>query len=232
MVVVPTFNEAENLPLLVQQLKELDINGLGIIIVDDNSPDGTGKIADQLASDFDGYFQVLHRARKLGLGSAYVAGFKLALDVGAEFIIEMDADLSHPTQEVPQILQKLKEFDVVVGTRYSSGGDVDPSWNLGRRLLSRLGNIGIRALVGVNVSDATSGFKGFRRSALENVDLNGFRATGFAFQAEMTMACQRAHLAIGEHPYMFRARNAGYSKMSAGIIYEAVVLLLPLRFRR
>ena len=144
----------------------------------------------------------------------------------------MDADLSHPTEEVPELLNKLKQFEVVVGTRYSSGGDVDPSWNLGRRLLSRLGNIGIRALVGVNVSDATSGFKGFRRSALEMVDLDGFRTTGFAFQAEMTMACQRAGLVIGEHPYVFRMRNAGDSKMSAGIVYEAVVRLLPLRFRR
>jgi dolichol-phosphate mannosyltransferase len=231
-VVVPTFNEAENLPLLIQQLRELDITGMGFVIVDDDSPDGTGKVADRLASEFDGYFQVHHRAGKLGLGSAYVAGFKLALDAGAEFIIEMDADLSHPTQEVPELLQKLKQFDVVVGTRYSSGGDVDPSWNLGRRLLSRLGNIGIRTLVGVNVSDATSGFKGFRRSALEKVDLNDFRTTGFAFQAEMTMACQRAGLSIGEHPYVFRTRNAGYSKMSAGIVYEAVVRLLPLRFRR
>jgi len=205
---------------------------MGIIIVDDDSADGTGKVADRLAIEFDGYFHVIHREGKLGLGSAYVAGFKLALDAGAQFIIEMDADLSHPTQEVPELLQKLQEFDVVVGTRYSSGGDVDPSWNLGRRLLSRLGNIGIIALVGVHVSDATSGFKGFRRSALENVDLNDFKANGFAFQAEMTMACQRAGLAIGEHPYVFRMRNAGDSKMSAGIVYEAIVRLLPLRFRR
>ncbi|NQW16466.1 MAG: polyprenol monophosphomannose synthase [Chloroflexi bacterium] len=231
-VVVPTYNEAENLPVLIQQLGELNIARMGFVIVDDKSPDGTGKIADRLASEFDGYFQVLHRPRKLGLGSAYVAGFKLALDAGAEFIIEMDADLSHPTDQVPELLNKLREFDVVVGTRYSPGGDVDPSWNLGRRLLSRLGNVGIRTLVGVHVSDATSGFKAFRRSALEKVDLNDFQTTGFAFQAEMTLACQRAGLEIGEHPYTFGTRSAGQSKMSAGIVYEAIVRLLPLRFRR
>jgi dolichol-phosphate mannosyltransferase len=230
-IVVPTYNEAENLPTLIEQLCALDLERIGFVIVDDNSPDGTGKVADRLAAEFDGYFQVLHRPRKLGLGSAYCAGFRLALDAGAEIIVEMDADLSHPVEDVPLLINRLRDYDVVVGTRYSNGGDVDPSWHWGRRLLSRLGNVGIRTLVGVRVSDATSGFKAFRRSALEKLDLTGFHTKGFAFQAEMTLACQRAGLEIGEHPYEFRIRASGDSKMSAAIVYEAIVRLLPLRFR-
>ncbi len=231
MVVIPTFNEAENLPVVYQRICEQNIPGLGFIIVDDNSPDGTGQIADDLSAGHDGVFRVIHRPEKKGLGRAYVAGFKVAIEQGAEIVIEMDADLSHPPEEIPRLLQALEDHDVVVGTRYMAGGGVDPSWSLSRRLLSSLGNAGIRVLVGIAVTDPTSGFKAFRRSALEQVDLDSLQSNGFAFQAEMTLACERAGLRIAQHPYSFHMRAAGESKMSAGIVYEAVVRLLPLRFK-
>ena len=157
-VVVPTYNEAENLPILVEQLQDQSIDGLGFVIVDDGSPDGTGDVADQLAAAFDGAFHVLHRSGKQGLGRAYVAGFQAALDEGAEAVVEMDADLSHPPSEVPAMVAGLAESDVVVGSRYVSGGGADPRWGIGRRLLSRLGYIGIRTVLGLSVRDATSGF--------------------------------------------------------------------------
>jgi dolichol-phosphate mannosyltransferase len=238
MVVIPTFNEAENLPVVYRRICEQNIAGLGFIIVDDNSPDGTGRIADELSAfhaehaEHESTFRVIHRPEKKGLGRAYVAGFKAALEDGAEIVVEMDADLSHPPEEIPRMLQALEDHDVVIGTRYMAGGGVDPSWSLGRRLLSSVGNAGIRALVGISVTDATSGFKVFRRSALEQVDLGSLRSNGFAFQVEMTLACERAGVRIAEHPYSFRMRTAGDSKMSAGIVYEAVVRLPPLRFRR
>lgn len=232
IVVIPTFNEAENLPVLYEQICDLNIPGLGFIIVDDDSPDGTGRIADELADRHSEFFRVIHRPEKNGLGRAYVAGFKAAIDEGADIVVEMDADLSHPPEEIPRMLEALEDHDVVIGCRYMAGGGVDPSWSLGRRLLSSLGNAGIRLLVGIAVTDPTSGFKVFRRSALEEVDLDSLRSNGFAFQAEMTLACERAGLRIAQHPYRFRMRAAGESKMSAGIVYEAIVRLLPLRFRR
>ena len=231
IVVIPTFNEAENLPVVYERICDQNIPGLGFIIVDDNSPDGTGRIADDLSAHHDGVFRVIHRSEKKGLGRAYVAGFKVAIELGAEIVVAMDADLSHPPEEIPRMLQALEDHDVVVGSRYMPGGGVDPSWSLGRRLLSSLGNAGIRAVVGISVTDATSGFKAFRTSALEQVDLDSLRSNGFAFQAEMILACERAGLRIAQHPYSFRMRAAGESKMSAGIVYEAVVRLLPLRFK-
>lgn len=232
MVVIPTFNEAENLPVVYERICKQNIPGLGFIIVDDNSPDGTGQIADELSASHDGFFRVVHQPGKTGLGRAYVAGFKAAIEEGAEIVIEMDADLSHPPEEIPMMLEALETHDVVVGSRYMTGGGVDPSWSIGRRLLSSLGNAGIRILVGISVTDPTSGFKVFRRSALEQVGLDTLQCNGFAFQAEMSLACERADLRIAQHPYSFGMRAAGESKMSAGIVYEAVVRLLPLRFKR
>ena len=231
-VVIPTFDEAENLPVVYERICAQKIPGLGFLIVDDNSPDGTGRIADELSAHHEGAFRVVHRPEKRGLGEAYVAGFKAALEDGADIVVEMDADLSHPPEEIPGLLHALNNHDLVVGTRYMDGGGVDPSWSFGRRLLSSLGNAGIRLLVGVAVTDATSGFKAFRRSALETVDLDSMRCRGFAFQAELTLACQRAGLRIAQHPYKFHMRASGESKMSVSIVYEAVVRLLPLRFRR
>lgn len=231
-IVVPTYNEAENLPPLVERLTALDIDGLGFVIVDDGSPDGTGNVADRLAQDFDGVFKVIHRAGKQGLGTAYVAGFRAALDAGADAVVEMDADLSHPPDEVPRMVAKLADADVVVGSRYVSGGGVDPGWSFGRRMISYWGNVGIRLVVGLRVRDATSGFKAFRASALETIGLDTLHLTGFGFQPEMAHACQRAGLRVVEHPFTFVDRKVGQSKMSLGIALEAFWRLAPLRFRR
>lgn len=231
-VVVPTYNEAENLPRLYRELTALPIERLGFVIVDDASPDGTGNIAEELAAKHEGHFEVIHHERKRGLGTAYVDGFKAALKCGSEFIVQMDADLSHPPAEVPKMLKKLESADVVVGSRYIRKGGVSEDWSIGRRMLSAFGNAGIRLLVGVRAHDATSGFKAYRRSALEQLDLDSFSAAGFGFQAQVALACQRAGLRVVEHPYVFAQRASGVSKMSTWIVLEAVIKLIPLRFKR
>jgi dolichol-phosphate mannosyltransferase len=230
-VVIPTYNEAENLPRIVGQLDALALEGLGYVIVDDGSPDGTGRIADGLSVTHPGRFIVLHRQAKQGLGRAYVAGFRAALDAGAQQILEMDADLSHSPGEVPAMLAKLTEADVVTGSRYVRGGSVDPAWNFGRRQTSAWGNRGIRWITGLRVKDATSGFKAFRRSALETIGVETLRTAGFGFQAEVAFACQRAALKVVEHPYAFIDRKLGRSKMSLAIALEAVCRLTLLRLR-
>ncbi|MBI2966180.1 MAG: glycosyltransferase [Chloroflexi bacterium] len=232
VAVIPTFNEAGNLPVIVDQLKALGIDGLGFVIVDDSSPDGTGAVADQIAAGFQGFFKVIHRTRKEGLGRAYTAGFREALTSRAEFIVEMDADLSHPPQEVPVMLDKARTADVVAGSRYIKGGAVDPGWNFGRRLLSRFGNLGIKWIVGLKVHDATSGFKVFRRTTLERLEFDRFRNSGYGFQAEVAHWCEYLGLKVVEHPYQFAERRSGKSKMSGRIVLEAILTLAPLRFHR
>jgi dolichol-phosphate mannosyltransferase len=230
-VVIPTYNEAENLPVVVDRLKQLGINGLGFVIVDDGSPDGTGEVADRLAAEFNGVFAVIHRPGKGGLGPAYVRGFSKALELGAENIVQMDADLSHPTAEVVDMLAKLKDADVVVGSRYIEGGGVDPGWNFLRRQISFWGGFGIRIVLGLKVKDSTSGFKVFRRSALEAVRIERLKLSGFGFQAEVAYRCQQAGLRVVEHPFVFLDRTAGKSKMSLGIMLEAFYRLTLLRIK-
>ncbi|MBI4304799.1 MAG: polyprenol monophosphomannose synthase [Chloroflexi bacterium] len=232
VVVIPTYNEAENLPVVVDELRRLNIEGFGFLVVDDASPDGTGDIAEGIAARYPGYFKVIHRPGKQGLGRAYIEGFGEALKTRAEFIVEMDADLSHPPAEVPRMLEKAREADVVAGSRYMRGGSADPSWSLSRRTLSRFGNFGIKWLVGLEVHDATSGFKVFRRSALERLPFAKFRNAGFGFQAEVAHWCEFHRMRVVEHPYRFAQRRAGKSKMSAHIVFEALRTLLPLRFHR
>ncbi len=230
-VVVPTYNESGNLPLLVEQLEALAVDGLGFIVIDDGSPDGTGQVADRLAAARLGRFIVVHRQGKYGLGTAYVAGFKAALDAGAEQVVQMDADLSHPSAEIPAMLAKLGDADVVVGSRYTRGGRLDPAWGFKRRQTSAWGNRGIRCVMGLKVKDATGGFKAYRRSALEAVGLDRLRVTGFGFQAEVAYRCQKAGLKVVEHPILFTDRKYGRSKMSLGIIIEAFWRLTLLRLR-
>ncbi len=232
VVVIPTFNEAENIRVIVEGLLSLDVPKLGVLFVDDSSPDGTGDIADGLTRKFPGRIVVAHRRGKLGLGTAYVAGFKIALESGAPYIVQMDCDLSHPPAEVPQMVAALKKSDVVVGTRYSGGGDVDPNWNMSRVLLSKWANLGIRMILGLNVHDATGGFKAYRRRALEAIDLDRLSITGFGFQAEVAYRTQREGLKIAEHPYTFMERTAGKSKMSLQIAAEAFWRLTLLRLKR
>jgi dolichol-phosphate mannosyltransferase len=230
-VVVPTYNEAETLPALIAKVIEQNIFGLGFVIVDDRSPDGTGEIADRLADDFQGVFIVIHREGKQGLGTAYMAGFQAALDAGAECIVEMDADLSHPPEVISGLLSELEKADVAVASRYTSGGGVDPSWSWGRRQISYWGNVGIRLILGLKVKDATAGFKGFRRNSLESIGIERLRLSGFGFQAEVAYRCQKAGMNVVEHPYVFMDRTMGSSKMSFGIVVEAFFHLSWLRIR-
>ena len=231
VTVIPTFNESENIRNIVDQLLNLECPKLGVLFVDDSSPDGTGDIADALTEELAGRVVVVHRAGKLGLGTAYVDGFKTALDSAAPYIVQMDCDLSHPPQEVPRMIEALRDSDVVIGTRYSDGGDVDPNWKMSRVLLSKWANFGIRMILGLKVHDATGGFKAYRRQALEAIDLDQLTITGFGFQAEVAYRTQRSGLRVGEHPYTFMERTAGKSKMSLQIAIEAFWRLTLLRVK-
>ena len=231
-VVVPTYNESETLPQLIEKVVAQGIDGLGFIVVDDGSPDGTGAIADGLADEFTGVFIVLHREGKQGLGTAYMAGFQTALDAGAQNIVEMDADLSHPPEVLPGLIAELDEADVAVASRYTPGGGVDPGWNWARKQISYWGNVGIRLILGLEVKDATAGFKAFRRTTLERIGLDRLRLSGFGFQAEVAYRCEQTGLKVVEHPYVFMERTAGKSKMSFGIVVEAFFRLSWLRIRR
>jgi|TARA_B100001964_G_scaffold245067_1_gene329642 dolichol-phosphate mannosyltransferase len=230
-IVVPTYNEAETLPVLIAQVRDQNIEGLGFVIVDDGSPDGTGDIADAIADEYPGVFIVLHREGKQGLGSAYRAGFQTALDAGAERIVEMDADLSHPPEVLNGLICELDHAHVAVASRYVSGGGVDPDWSWGRQQISYWGNVGIRMILGLKVKDATAGFKGFRRKTLESIGIDRLRLSGFGFQAEVAYRCQKAGMNVVEHPYVFMERTAGKSKMSLGIVVEAFFQLSWLRIR-
>ena len=231
-VVVPTYNEAENIAELSRRIFALNIPNTRLIVVDDGSPDGTGEAARGLAEQLDGQVEVIQRGRKLGLGTAYIAGFSRALAKGADYVLQMDADLSHAPEYIPDFLERLKEADVVVGSRYVLDGGVDESWNLRRRLLSNIGNFGIRFITGVKVRDATSGFKAFRGTALGSLDLTQFRCKGFGFQAEVAYACQRKGYVVAESPIVFANRASGRSKMSPSIVIEAMWRLLLLRWSR
>ena len=230
-IVVPTYNEAETLPVLIEKVINQNITGLGFVVVDDGSPDGTGDIADRLADEFDGVFIVLHREGKQGLGTAYTAGFQIALDAGADRIVQMDADLSHPPQVLDGLIGELGNADVVVASRYVSGGGVDPEWSWGRRQISYWGNIGIRTILGLKVKDTTSGFKGFQRKTLELIGIDRLTLSGFGFQAEVAYRCQQAGMDVIEQPYVFMERTAGKSKMSFGIVVEAFFALSWMRIR-
>ena len=231
-LVVPTYNEAENLPVLARRIFGLNIPNTRLIVVDDGSPDGTGDVASELARQLGGRLELIQRGRKLGLGTAYVEGFSHALAEGAAFVLQMDADLSHPPEYVPDFLRRLGEADVVVGSRYVPGGGVDEAWGVPRRFLSYAGNFGIRAITGLKVRDATSGFKAFHAGVLSSLYLTQLRSKGFAFQAELASACQRMGFNIVERPIMYSTRAKGRSKMSMSIIIEAMWRLPSLRWKR
>lgn len=226
IVVVPTYNEAENLPLLVQRV--LATGDFHILVVDDGSPDGTGEVAERLAATHPGRVMVVHRQAKEGLGRAYVAGFKVALTRGYEYIFQMDADMSHDPAVLPALKQALETADVAIGSRYVQGGGTR-GWPLRRRLLSEGGSIYSRLLLGVPVRDITGGFKAFRRRALEALDLDSVRARGFGFQIEVNYRLHRLGYRLVEVPFIFEDRRAGASKMSWPILLEALTLPWQLR---
>lgn len=231
-IVIPTYNEAENLPLLTERLFALPLPDTRIIIIDDNSPDGTAAVARSLATRYGNRLMVIDRDKKSGLGTAYKLGFAQALGEGADYVLQMDADLSHAPEYVPGLLDALDEADVVVGSRYTAGGGVDENWGLMRRVLSSVANMGIRRAAGLQVRDCTTGFKAFKASALRSLKLDECRCKGFGFQAEVAYACQRNGHKIVEYPITFYERVHGESKLSVGIIWEAVWRLTLLRWRK
>ena len=220
-IVIPTFNEAENLPIIIQRIFGLDIPTLNILIVDDNSPDGTGEIADQLAEKYSGKVDVLHRKGKLGLGTAYIEGFKICLDQGAERIVQMDADFSHNPEKVTELLSNLGNHDMVLGSRYIEGGSLDREWAFWRKGLSSFGNFYARIILGMPIKDVTGGFRAWRRETLLGIPLERVKSQGYAFQVEMGYITHLKGFRIKEIPIYFADRSRGDSKMSLNIQIEA-----------
>jgi dolichol-phosphate mannosyltransferase len=218
VIIVPTYNERENLPRMAARLLSLPV-GVDVLVVDDNSPDGTGKIADELAARHP-QIHVLHRAEKNGLGRAYIAGFKWALEKNYEFIFEMDCDFSHDPAEVPAFLQAAEQADLVLGSRYLGGIRVI-NWPLSRLMLSRFAGKYVNVITGMMFSDPTGGYKCFRRRALQAINLDAVRSNGYSFQIELTHRLWRDGFKIVEVPIIFTDRVEGSSKISRGIIIEA-----------
>lgn len=229
-VVIPTYNEAKNLPKLVEALFTLPVSDLHILVVDDNSPDGTGEIAQSLTEKNPSRMGVIVREGKLGLGTAYVAGFQRALREGANAIAQMDADFSHDPASLVDFLDALKLHDVVLGSRYVPGGKLDERWPVWRRGLSAFGNIYARSILGLPVHDATGGFRVWRREAVFNLPLDRVRSNGYAFQVEITYLAHRLGYSFAEVPIYFADRRWGTSKMSFKIQVEAAVRVWQLLF--
>jgi dolichol-phosphate mannosyltransferase len=219
VVVIPTYDEAANLAWIVARLRRAQ-PGVDVLVVDDNSPDGTGGVADGLAAE-DGQVHVLHRSRKGGLGAAYLAGFAWALAAGYDVIGEMDADGSHQPEQLHRLLDELHAADLVIGSRWVPGGSV-VNWPRRREALSRGGNLYVRLLLGIAVRDATAGYRVFRREALEKIDLASVRSTGYVFQTDLVTRCVRADLVVREVPIDFIERVRGESKMSGRVALESL----------
>jgi dolichol-phosphate mannosyltransferase len=224
VVCLPTYNERENLEPM---LRALAGKGVHILVVDDSSPDGTGAVADRLANELD-YVSVLHRPAKEGLGPAYLAGFRRALADGAELILEMDCDFSHDPADVPRLIAAADDADVVLGSRYVGGGGVR-NWGLVRRVISAGGSWYARVLLGAPIRDLTGGFKCYRRGVLETIDLDAVHSKGYAFQIETTYRALRAGFRVVEVPITFVDREDGVSKMTRGIVAEAIWKVPSLR---
>jgi len=228
VVVIPTYNEKDNVQRLSQAVLAQDPS-IEILFVDDNSPDGTGKIIDDLTA-ISPRIHVIHRPGKQGLGSAYREGFKVALAMGADYVIEMDADFSHDPTVLPDFLKAAQEFDLVIGSRYLNGVSV-VNWPIRRLMLSYCASVYTRWVTGLQLWDCTSGFKCFRRSALESIDLRRVKSDGYSFQIEMNYRCMDKGLRMAEIPIIFIDRHAGSSKMSRKIVREAVVMVWKLRLQ-
>jgi dolichol-phosphate mannosyltransferase len=227
LVVIPTYNEAANLAHLVPQVLAQD-SRLDVLIVDDNSPDGTGQLAEALRQK-EPRLSVIHRAGKLGLGTAYIAGFRWALQRDYAFVFEMDADLSHDPAHLKEFLQAIEGADLVLGSRYLGGRVTVVNWPMARLMLSYSANIYARRVTGLRVWDLTGGFKCFRRRVLEAIDLSQVRSNGYAFQIEMSVRAWRKGFALKEIPIVFVDRTEGSSKMNRAIVREAVWIVPRLR---
>src|SRR5580704_9057387 len=234
-IVLPTYNEAANLPVIVAELLSLPLTGLRILVADDNSPDGTGAIADELAREHGASrVTVMHRPGKQGLGRAYVDGMTAAIASGAEFVVQMDSDLSHSPEYLPQMLGTLlaAEADVVIGSRYVAGASLAREWSWRRKALSGFANLYVRALLRLGVRDVTAGFKLWRSSALTAIDVASVRSNGYSFQVEMNYRAVDHGLKIVELPIHFSDRREGESKMSLKVQLESAMMPLSLRRRK
>jgi len=235
-LILPTYNEAENIELLASRaaevLAEASPDGFRVLIVDDGSPDGTGQLADALASEHE-QIEVLHRTTRAGLGPAYLAGFKHALDGGAGFVMEMDSDFSHDPRDLARLLKAVRDegADLALGSRYVSGGGIE-DWSLQRRVISRGGSLYARTILGLPINDLTGGFKAFRAEVLRAIDLPSVESVGYAFQIELTYRTVKRGFKVVEVPIVFRDRVAGTSKMSWNITAEAAWLVPAMRLRR
>ncbi len=228
LVVIPTYNEAENIPRLIPAVLKQAPN-IDILVVDDGSPDGTAAIIKEIMAT-NPHVQIIERAGKQGLGTAYVLGFKYAIEHGYDFVFEMDADFSHNPNEIPVFLSTIKNYDLVIGSRYINGVRV-LNWPMNRLLLSYSANVYTQIITGLPVNDATGGFKCYRIAALKTIDLDHIRSNGYAFQIEMSFKMWKKGFRLVEIPIVFADRRLGVSKMSKNIVYEAVFMLWKLRLR-
>jgi len=231
IIVLPTYNEKENLALMIEALFALNLDNLHILVVDDNSPDGTGKIADDFASR-NPKVSVLHRQEKNGLGQAYIAGFKQALKMDADYIIQMDCDFSHQPKYIPDLLKAIETNDLVLGSRFAKGGSVDENWSVYRKLLTWFANrVYTPTILGIPVRDATGGYRIWRRNTLIGLDLNRIRSSGYVFQVEMAYVTCRLGFRVAEIPIYFPDRELGESKMDIRIQIEAAARVWQVRQR-
>ncbi|MEN6436409.1 MAG: polyprenol monophosphomannose synthase [Anaerolineaceae bacterium] len=222
-IVIPTYNEVENLPRLVDALFALPIEDLNILVVDDNSRDGTGLLADELSKSTNGKVQVLHRAGKLGLGSAYIQGFQLAMEKGADYIGQMDADFSHPPAKVVELIAALESCDMALGSRYVPGGQLDERWPFWRKALSSFGNFYARTILSMPLRDVTGGFRLWKKQTLQAMPLQRVKSNGYVFQVEMAYIAHLLGFHFTEIPIYFADRRWGESKMSFKIQVEAAL---------
>ena len=228
-IVIPTYNEAENLPKIISAIFALPVPDLNLLIVDDNSPDGSGKIAEELGAAHAGQLEVLHRPGKLGLGTAYIQGFQQAIQHGADAIGQMDADFSHPPEKVVELVAALQCCDMALGSRYVPGGSLDDRWPVWRKALSGFGNGYARTILGMPLRDVTGGFRLWRRHTLECMPLDSIRSNGYVFQVEMAYVAYKLGFRFVEVPIYFADRRWGKSKMSFGIQFEAAIRVWQLQ---
>ncbi|MFC1725247.1 polyprenol monophosphomannose synthase [candidate division KSB1 bacterium] len=233
LIIIPTYNEKENIFRIAEEIFKKTENKvdeeINILIVDDGSPDGTGEIVKEMMKK-DGRIHLMEREKKMGLGTAYVAGFKFALENGYDYVFEMDADFSHDPNEIPNFLREIKEYDLVLGSRYIKGVNV-VNWPLSRLLLSYGANVYTRIITGIPIKDSTGGFKCFRRTVLEKINFDNIRSNGYSFQIEVNYKVWKKNFKIKEIPIIFVDRTEGESKMSKKIVREAVLMVWKLRFQ-